>query len=233
MNFRSSTDSPQVWVVVPAFNEATRVGEVLASLRRYRWRIVLVDDGSSDATAEVARQQGVVVLRHMINRGQGAALQTGIDYALSRDATAIVTFDADGQHSGHDLQTILEPVLAGQADVCLGSRFLGRSIGIPPHRMALLKAAVWFTRWTTGLRITDTHNGLRALSAGAAGRIRIREDRMAHASDLLHQIASHQLRYVERPVTIRYSQETLDKGQRSSAAVGILTRVLVNRMFQQ
>jgi len=220
-----------VWIVIAALNEATRIGKTVLSLMPYGWNVVVVDDGSSDQTAEAARQAGAVVLRHSINRGQGASLQTAIDFALGHGATYIVTFDADGQHQAVDIPAMLESLVTNRADVVLGSRFLGEAINIPAHRRWLLKAAVLFTRLTTGLQVTDTHNGLRALTAGAARRIEIEEDRMAHASELLHCISNLRMKYIEHPVTVHYHRETLAKGQRSSEAWGVLTRLLISRLF--
>ncbi|TWU07968.1 glycosyltransferase family 2 protein [Stieleria varia] len=228
----TSSTCPTTWVVIAALNEGQRIDAVVRQLVGKRFQVVVVDDGSVDATSQVARDAGAVVLRHVINRGQGAALQTGIDFAVRQSADIILTFDADGQHDPADIIEMIAPIVSGDADVVLGSRFLGRSPGIPWHRRLLLQAAVLFTRLTTGLPLTDTHNGLRAFSVAAARRIRITEDRMAHASELLHIIADARLKCVERPVTIRYNTECLAKGQSNRAALGIFTRVIFNRLFQ-
>jgi len=226
-----SVHAKNVWIVIAAFNEETRIGKTVLSLASYEWNVVVIDDGSNDQTAGAARQAGAVVLRHLINRGQGAALQTGIDFSLERGATYIVTFDADGQHQPSDVPLMLESLITSRGDIVLGSRLLGAAIDIPTHRRLLLKAAVVFTRWTTGLRLTDTHNGLRAMTANTARRIEIKEDRMAHASELLHCISSLRLKYIEHPVTVHYHRETLAKGQRSMEAWGVLTRLLISRLF--
>ncbi|MEL6895806.1 MAG: glycosyltransferase family 2 protein, partial [Planctomycetota bacterium] len=160
------------------------------------------------------------------------ALQTGIDFALSRGAQMMVTFDADGQHMASEIPSLAAPILAGDADVVLGSRFLGETIDMPRRRRWLLKFAILFTRLTNGLKLTDVHNGFRCLSADAARRIRIRQPRMAHASEILDQIARLGLRYQEVPVTIRYSQETLEKGQRTSDALRIGSDLLADRVWK-
>lgn len=226
-------DPAAIWVVIPAYNEARRLDGVLKALAQRRVTVVVVDDGSRDNTSAVAlAQEGVWVLRHVVNLGQGAALQTGIDFALYHGAEVIVTFDADGQHDAADLDRLIEPILRGQADVALGSRFLGRAEGIPWTRRLLLKAAVWFTRWTTRLRVTDTHNGLRAFSRRAAALLRITQNRMAHASEILDQVRMHGLSYVEVPVTIRYTAATLAKGQNSWNALRIVGQLLVGKMIR-
>jgi len=219
-----------VWVVIAAYNEAQALGRVLAGLAAFPYQIVIVDDGSSDSTAEVAARGGAEVLRHPINLGQGAALQTGIDYALLRGAAHVVTFDADGQHRPEDIAGLLAALDARNADFALGSRFRGAAVDLPPLRRLILRAATWFTRVTTGLEVTDAHNGLRAMTRRGAARIRLRQNRMAHASEILDQIAASGLTYVEAPVTIRYSRYSLAKGQRASEFVVILLDLFARRL---
>lgn len=222
-----------VWVVIPAFNESSRIQSVSKDLRAHgRWQVVVVDDGSSDGTARQAAEEGVWVLQHIVNRGQGAALQTGIDFALSQDARVVVTFDADGQHCGEDVPKMLAPIFAGECDVTLGSRFLGRAENVPRFRRFLLKVAVLLSRLTSGLSLTDTHNGLRAMTSEAAKQLRMSEDGMAHASEFLDRLAVSKLAWKEVPVTIRYSAGTLAKGQRNSAAFKILFRILISKVIR-
>jgi polyprenyl-phospho-N-acetylgalactosaminyl synthase len=219
-----------VWVVIAAYNEARAIGLVLAGLAGLPYRVLVVDDGSTDGTAHIAGHAGVEVLSHPINLGQGAALQTGIDYALLRGASHVVTFDADGQHRPEDIAALLTALAANDADFALGSRFRGGAIDLPALRRLMLRTATWFTRRTTGLDITDVHNGLRAMTRRGAGRLRLRQNRMAHASEILHQIAASGLRYVEAPVTIQYSRYSLAKGQRASEFVVILLDLFAQRL---
>jgi polyprenyl-phospho-N-acetylgalactosaminyl synthase len=219
-----------VWVVVPAYNEARVIAGVVAELKLDAHRIVVVDDGSSDSTAEMAAECGAAVLRHPINLGQGAALQTGIEFALARGAERIVTFDADGQHRTVDVARLIDALEAERADFALGSRFLGSAANIPPLRRMLLRAATLFTRLTTGLALTDAHNGLRAMTRRGALRIRLRQNRMAHASEILGQIAASGLKYVEVPVTIDYSSYSRAKGQRSGDLIVILLDLFARRL---
>jgi glycosyltransferase involved in cell wall biosynthesis len=218
------------WVVIAAHNEARAIGRVAAELAPLPYRVVVVDDGSTDATAELAARAGAEVLRHPINLGQGAALQTGIDYALLRGASHLVTFDADGQHRAEDIAALLGALSANDADFALGSRFRGAVVDLPPLRRLMLRAATLFTRATTGLDVSDAHNGLRAMTRRGAARIRLRQNRMAHASEILHQIAASGLRYVEVPVTIQYSRYSLAKGQRASEFVVILLDLFARRL---
>jgi glycosyltransferase involved in cell wall biosynthesis len=233
MNHRCQTDFPcdRVWIVIPAYNEVRSIGRVLTELRDVGVQnVVVVDDGSSDATAETAARYDVWVLRHIVNRGQGAALQTGIEFAVKHHAGIIVTFDADGQHCVGDLPGLVEPIEQGRCEVVLGSRFRGASPGIPWTRKLLLKAAVVGTRLTTGLSVTDTHNGLRAMTQAAAAKIVLFEDGMAHASELLSKLSSSKLPWCEVPVTIRYSDDSLAKGQRNRAAFQIAFRMLIAKV---
>lgn len=221
-----------VWVIVAAYNEGPRLGDTLRGLCAAYPNVVVVDDGSKDDTAAVARRHPVWLVRHLFNCGQGAALQTGIDFALRQGAAIIVTFDADGQHAVSDIEVLAGPVRKGDAEVVLGSRFLGRTVGLPLTRRVVLKLAVLFTRLFSGVRVTDAHNGLRALSRRAAERIRITQDRMAHASEILDQVRLAGLRYREVPVTVVYSEESLQKGQSSWGAVRIVWDLVLGRMIQ-
>jgi polyprenyl-phospho-N-acetylgalactosaminyl synthase len=205
---------------------------VVTEVKRAGHAVVVVDDGSSDATADQARAGGAVVIRHPFNLGQGAALQTGIDYALAHAAEFIVTFDADGQHRLSDISRLVEALVQERADFALGSRFLGQAPNLPPLRRLVLRAATAFTRLTTGLQMTDTHNGLRAMTRRGAAAIRLQQNRMAHASEWLSQIAASGLRYVERPVTIEYTAYSLAKGQTIADAVLILLDLFARRLYR-
>ena len=222
----------QVYVVIPAYNEAPVVSRVVAEVGRAGYAVVVVDDGSRDATADAAHAAGAAVVSHPFNLGQGAALQTGIDYALAQGAEVIVTFDADGQHRVSDISRLTEALLQEHADFALGSRFRGQAPNLPPLRRALLRAATVFTRLTTGLQVTDTHNGLRAMTRRGAAAIRLRQNRMAHASEWLSQIATSGLRYVEGPVTIEYTAYSLAKGQSIGDAVLILLDLFARRLYR-
>jgi polyprenyl-phospho-N-acetylgalactosaminyl synthase len=222
----------QMYVVIPAYNEGPVISRVVSEVKRAGYAVVVVDDGSSDATAEEARAAGAGVITHPFNLGQGAALQTGIDYAVVQGAEVIVTFDADGQHRVSDIARLAEALVQERADFALGSRFLGQAPNLPPLRRLLLHAATAFTRLTTGLQVTDTHNGLRAMTRRGAAAIRLRQNRMAHASELLTQIAASRLRYVERPVTIEYTAYSLAKGQSLGDAVLILLDLFARRLYR-
>jgi glycosyltransferase involved in cell wall biosynthesis len=222
----------RIFVVVAAYNESRTIRHVVDRLLTGHPDVVVVDDGSCDGTSRQLTGSRAQVLRHGINRGQGAALQTGIQYALACGADVIVTFDADGQHEERDIAALVRPILAGECDVTLGSRFLGRAHGIPATRKLLLKAGVLFTRIFSRVRVSDSHNGLRAFSARAAGALHITLDRMAHASEILDQISRQGWSYQEVPVNVYYSQHSLAKGQSSWNALKIGFEMLLRRAMQ-
>jgi hypothetical protein len=223
-------ETTRVVVAIPAHNEERFVGGVVRDLRQQGYVVVVVDDGSSDATGPLARQAGATVLRHFIPLGQGAALQTAIAWALSDGADVVVTFDADGQHRSQDIPALLDALIEHDAEFALGSRFRGAAPNLPTSRRMVLEAATRFTRVSTGLPVTDTHNGLRAMTRLGAQAIHLRQDKMAHASEILHQIAHSGLRWVEVPVTIEYTPETLAKGQRSTGMMAILADLVMGRL---
>jgi glycosyltransferase involved in cell wall biosynthesis len=225
---------PRIVYVIAAYDEAAVIGRVIGELKRDAppGDIVLVDDGSSDDTAQAARAAGAIVLRHPINRGQGAALQTGLEAALKLGAEIAITFDADGQHSPTDVPRFLDRLAATGADVALGSRFLESGSNVPRGRRLLLRLGLVFTRLVSRLAVTDTHNGFRAFRAAALRQIHISEDRMAHASELLDLIAEAGLRYVEVPSRLRYTDYSLRKGQPSSAALRVAFDYLLGKLMR-
>lgn len=222
----------EVFVVIPAFNEAACIEQVAREVGVAYPRVVVVDDGSLDGTEAAARRGAKYVLRHTLNRGQGAAIQTGIEFALRTGAKYIVTFDADGQHRVEDIAALVAPVANGACDVALGSRFLGQAQGLTPGRRLTLKLGVLFTRMTSGAKLTDTHNGLRCFSRRAAEQIEIQLDGMAHASELIDLIVGSEMRYMEVPVTVRYTDYSKAKGQSSRGALRIALHYLVGRLIR-
>lgn len=217
------------WLVMPAWCEASVIRHVVEQLTPLVAAVVVVDDGSSDGSGREALAGGAIVLRHCVNLGQGAALQTGIDYALRQGAEFIFSFDADGQHAPESLQIMADIMEEQRVDVVLGSRWTGRADAIPALRRVMLKAAVIFTRAHSGLNLTDTHNGLRLFTRGAAQKIRITQARMAHASEILDQIGTLKLSYAEAPVTVRYTEYSLAKGQKISGMFRVLADIFYAR----
>jgi len=196
-----------VWIIIPAYNEANNISRVLESLLKQTKNIVVIDDCSQDQTIALVKKYPVYLVKHQINRGQGAALQTGHDFALKKGAEIVVHFDADGQMQVKDIPKIIEPIIKEQVDVVFGSRFLGAKSKIPwTKKYLILKPAIIFNWLMTGIKLSDVHNGFRALSAKALKKIRFQQDRMAHATEILELIRQADLKYTEVPVEIIYNQ---------------------------
>ena len=221
----------EIYIVIAAYNEEKSIANVIKSLRKEGYdNIVVVDDGSADKTYEICKREKVHALMHVINRGQGAALKTGIDYAVLSGADIIVTFDADGQHRADEIRRLTEPIKKGEVDAVLGSRFLDNRTKVPFLKKLTLKGGIIFTRIFSGIKLTDTHNGFRALSRKAAGKIEITQDRMAHASEILDEIARKKIRFREVPVTILYSDYSNAKGQSIFNSIKIAARFIFSRI---
>ena len=222
-----TTPMSDTWLAVPLFNEAQVVRGVIEQARRVFPHIVAVDDGSTDDSAAQARAGGAVVVRHPLNLGQGAALQTGITYVLERtDAAYVVTFDADGQHSVMDAAIMVERSRTENLAVVLGSRFLDGSTQVGWAKRLVLRTAALVASRTSGMKLTDAHNGLRVIRRDAAARLDLRQNRMAHASEIVHQLGETGLPWREHPVHIAYTDYSRSKGQSLWNSVNILVDLL-------
>ena len=219
------------WVVIPVYNEAEVIAGVIAEVRRTFPNVVAVDDGSADGSWDEIRKAASHPLRHLVNRGQGASIQTGTDYALKHGAARVAHFDADGQHRVEDLILMAKAVASGECDIALGNRFAGDVTQVPPARRLLLRGAVLFHRVVSGIQLNDVHNGLRVFSRAAAERMEITADRMAHASELIDLVARSGMTVQEIPVTIRYSEYSRAKGQRWTGGFRIMFHYLVARIL--
>ncbi len=221
-------------IIIPVYNESEIIGSVLSDVLSKYQNVICVDDGSSDSSAEEIERTSAILIKHPINMGQGAALQTGIEYALHHtEVVFFVTFDADGQHSLKDVATMLQELDRNEVDIVLGSRFLGEAEDIPRAKKALLKTAVRFTNFFSGIELTDTHNGLRAFNRDFARQLEITMPDMAHASEIIDKISSGDWRYKEVPITIKYTEYSVAKGQSMLNAVNILFDIMLARIFKK
>lgn len=223
-------DLSKIWVVIAAYNEEQIIAETVKDVLVHINNVVVVDDCSNDLTAQKANDAGAHILRHPINLGQGAALQTGIDYALQNGAEYMVTFDADGQHSALEIVPMLHALQHSHAEIVLGSRFLGKTLNLPWQRRLVLKVAIMFTRLTGGIKLSDVHNGFRIMTRRFCNNFEFRQNRMAHASEILNHIACHKIKYIEFPVTIAYTAYSIQKGQRSSNALRVLMELFMGHV---
>lgn len=220
----------QVWCVIPAFNVSRQLPAVIASIRPIINQIVIVNDGSSDLTGVVAESLGVEVIHHTINRGQGAALKTGTEFALDQGADIIVHFDGDGQFRASDLNTILQPLLEGKADIVFGSRFLDRTTALPLiKRLFIMPLARIINRWLFKIRLTDPQSGFRAFAGSVYQQLEWHQDRMAHCSEILIKAHRQPLRLVEVPITVDYHEF----GQRFSGGFRIIRDLCLAALNQR
>jgi len=203
----------RVAVVIPAHNEEEKICGVARSVISCGYDVVVVDDGSRDNTFLEALKSGAVVLRHIINRGYGAALETGNRWALKKEYDVIVHFDADEQHDPFEIKNMVLPVIREEADVVIGSRFIGSAESIAFLRKVLIKSAIVFTWIFSGIKLSDAHNGLRAFSSSALKKISCAQDGMSYASEIIDQVAKNKFKILEVPVTIKYTDYSMSKGE--------------------
>lgn len=225
-------DKSKIVILMTAYNEARVIGDVIEGLLNSGYNnIVVVDDGSEDGTSKIAEKYNVYLLRHIINRGKGAALQTGTDFIIDKDFEVIVHFDADGQHNPEDIERLVKPIIDEDFDVVFGSRFLGTTENIPLMRKVVLKLGITISNLLYGVKLTDVHNGLRAFKKDVFRKITFTEDRFAYASELLEKVVENKLRYKEVPVKITYTQYSIKKGQKNLNALNIFYHMIKRRFF--
>jgi len=232
--FMSNHINPDtVFIIIPAYNEHAVIEKVISELLLLNYKIVLVDDGSKEEISFPANKQAFYLLRHRVNLGQGAALQTGIEFALTRPCDYIVTFDADGQHQPGDIENLVQTLISTKSDIVLGSRFMAeKKSAMPFTRKLVLQTARYLNYLFTGLLLTDAHNGLRAMTRNAAQKIEIQENRMSHATEILSQIKKAKLHYTEASVNIRYTPYSIKKGQTTWSSFRIFFDILLNKIFK-
>lgn len=221
----------KILIVVPAFNEEESIAAALADLKKHHFHeIVVVNDGSWDKTAEIARQNQVTVLDHLVNRGLGAALGTGFTYARDVSADVLVTFDADGQHRASDVKNLLEPIVNRKSDVVIGSRLI-KSDGMPVDRRIINFVSNILTMMFYGVWTTDSQSGLRAFNKKAISSIIIKTDRMEVSSEFFKEIRRNNLKFVEVPIKPVYTEYSRQGGQSNLNGINVTLKMLV-RLFR-
>ena len=220
-----------VYITIPMYNDEKMITKVIKDLNSKGYNnVVVVDDGSKDNGYSVVKKNTkAIVTRHVVNRGQGAALQTGTEIAVDRGAKYIIHFDSDGQHDVKDLDHMLKTLIEGKYDIVLGSRFLQEN-KIPLKKRIVLKGGIVFTYILSGIWLTDVHNGLRVMTAETAKKLNLQHDRMEHASEILDKVKSLNLKYKEVPVTIHYTDYSQAKGQSISNSINIAIKLISSKL---
>ncbi|WP_286275728.1 glycosyltransferase family 2 protein [Mycobacterium antarcticum] len=224
-----------VWIVIPAFNEATVISDVVTDVRSAFANVVCVDDGSRDDTAERAWRAGAHVVRHPVNLGQGAAIQTGVEYARSQPGAAIfATFDADGQHRVADVLRMIGRLTNDDVDIVVGTRFADSApVDMPVLRRLLFPLIAKLSPASRKLRLTDAHNGLRVFNRTVADGLNLTMNGMAHASEIIAEIVDNGWRVAEEPVEILYTDYSMSKGQPLVNGVNIVFDGLLRRRMRR
>jgi polyprenyl-phospho-N-acetylgalactosaminyl synthase len=218
----------KVFCVIPALNEEKYISEVVAKVRPLVDELVVVDDGSTDRTAELAQAGGATVLKHLLNSGQGASLETGNQYALKNGADIIFHFDADGQFSVDDIPEVLAPLLAGEVEAVLGSRFLGKESNMPAFKKkVIMPIARLVNRLLLSVKLTDPQSGFRAMTAAAWRKISIEQKGMAHTSEILSKIVKNRIKIKEVPIKVTYH----DFGQKFSGGIRIIKDIILAKLM--
>ena len=214
----------RICVIVPFYNEEKVIEKVLAELIENEYKVLAIDDGSTDESNEIVSKMDCVLLKHPSNFGQGAALQTGISFArINPKIDYFVTFDSDGQHQVSDIGCAVKPLVDNETDFVFGTRFQDDKTKFPFLKRIVLKAAIKYTQLSTGVAITDTHNGFRAFNRSAANCINLDFSGMTHASEFVEKAGKSGLRIKEVPVHILYTKYTKRKGQSLWNSINILT----------
>ncbi len=224
--------SSDIAIVVPIYNEEHIVKEFFTNLKKTRPNdtIIAVDDASTDASSKILNDlSGIYLLTHELNLGQGAALQTGIVFARTLNLKYAVTIDSDGQHNPNEIELFEKTIKKYNCDIVLGSRFLGNTINMSKTKRILLKLSIFFTMLTTGIKLTDSHNGFRIIDISNQN-FNITQNRMSHASEIIEMIQKYNLTYKEVPCTVVYNDYTVQKGQKVSNIINILLEIFFNRI---
>jgi glycosyltransferase involved in cell wall biosynthesis len=224
-----------VWIVIPAFHEASVISDVVSDVRAVFDNVVCVDDGSRDDTAEKAWQAGAYVVRHPVNLGQGAAIQTGVEFARSQPGAGVfVTFDADGQHRVQDVVRMIDRLSGEDLDIVVGTRFAGTvAKNMPPLKRLALPVIAKLSRTSRKLGLTDAHNGLRVFNRTVADGLNLTMNGMAHASEIVVLIIENGWRVAEEPVEILYTDYSMSKGQPLVNGVNIIFDGLLRRRMRR
>ena len=214
--------------VIPAYNESKSIALVISNLSPFVNEIIVVDDCSKDDTFKKATESGAIVVRHIINRGQGAALRTGTKLALDRGADIIIHFDADDQFQATDIPEMLKPIIENRADAVLGSRFLGKKSNLPKIKEYIIMPLARFINLLLfNIRLSDPQSGFRVLNRQSALKLKIENDGMAHCSEIIYRLFKNKERVIEVPITVIYHEY----GQKLSGGFKIIRDIIIQKLI--
>jgi glycosyltransferase involved in cell wall biosynthesis len=217
-------DKQKVCIILPFYNEEQVINKVISELISHNYKVLAVDDGSDDNSYKNIKDLNCTIIRHPQNFGQGAALQTGMTFAkLNLNLEYFVTFDSDGQHQVANIENVLNPIMNDEADIVFGTRFQDNLTKFTFLKRLILKMAIKYTKLSTGVALTDTHNGFRALNRTAISKIELNLPGMSHASEFVAKAGGNNLRIKEVPVHVLYTKYSKRKGQSLWNAINILT----------
>ncbi|RPF87753.1 MAG: glycosyltransferase family 2 protein [Rhizobiales bacterium TMED94] len=219
-----------VYILIPLFNEEKKIKSVVKELEKVFKNIIVVNDGSSDSSQEILEKLDIINLKHSINLGQGAAISTGFKYIQElKNADAVVTFDADGQHSVKDAKAFAEEILICEEEIIFGSRFIKNKSNIPFVKRVALSIVVTFTNRFSSINLTDVHNGLKAIKKSCLKKINIDIDGFGFESQIIHQVSKNAITYKEMPTNTIYTSYSKNKGQKLINGLLILEDLFKSR----
>jgi polyprenyl-phospho-N-acetylgalactosaminyl synthase len=220
----------KVYVIVPVYNEEEEILDVLNDLKRYFKNILVVNDGSTDSTSDILELSNVDTLSHLINLGAGAAISSGFE-AIKRkkNIKAVITFDADGQHSAEDANDFAHEIISCSEDVIFGSRFIAHSKNIPLIKKIILSIITFITNVITKVKLTDAHNGMNAFKTSCLEKILINIDGFGFATQIVNSVGKNSLSFKEMPTNIKYTDYSIKKGQRILGGLLILEDLYKSR----
>jgi glycosyltransferase involved in cell wall biosynthesis len=222
-----------VYILIPVYNEESKISEVVTGLKKYFNNVVVVNDGSTDSTIDVLKELDVIVVNHLLNLGQGAAISTGINFIKTlKNVDAVITFDADGQHSVKDAIAFANEIIKCDENIIFGSRFIKHRMNIPPMKRRVLSFITFVTNKITKMNLTDTHNGLKAYKRNILKDIKIEIDGFAFESEIIKIVSKNNISYKELPTNTIYTEYSKNKGQKLRNGLIILEDIYKSSKFK-
>jgi glycosyltransferase involved in cell wall biosynthesis len=225
----------KVYCVIPAYNEKNKIAKVVDSVSDLVYKVVVVDDGSSDGSVNFPLKKNVVVLRHLINRGQGAALMTGNRYSIKDGAEIIVHFDGDGQFRAKDIEVLTKPIIENKAEAVFGSRFLSKKSNLPAIKRFLIHPMARLVNFCLlGINLSDPQSGFRAFNRRVAEELEINNDGAAHCSEIMHKISKITDKIKEVPIIVNYDNfgQGIFKGKgRGTGGIKIIKDLIIQKII--